>query len=383
MNKRRNQLLNVLASHFTKMLAKFMLLMVPAVVQAQFNYTSSNGVVTITGYTGSGGAVTIPSSINGLPVTCIGSYAFAGVTTLTSVTFPTGITNIGLQAFAYCGSLTSITIPSNVAHLIIGIEAFAYCVNLTSLNIPAGVTDIGFEAFYDCPSLVAITVDPANAGFSSVNGVLFNKDQSIIYQFPGGIAGSFTIPASVTTIGNNSFAYCAKLNSVAMPNSVMFIEDNAFAYSTNLTTVTVGNSVINIRNGAFTECTSLKSIYFKGNAPSVPQSAGVFSGDANATAYYLPGTTGWGNFTTLTGLPTVLWNPQAQTSGGSFGVQTNLFRFYITGSSNLAIVVEACTNLVHPIWSPLSTNILTNGISYFSDPKWTNYRGRFYRFRSP
>jgi hypothetical protein len=69
-------------------------------------------------------------------------------------------------------------------------------------------------------------------------------------------------------------------------------------------------------------------------------------------------------------------------------VHTNQFGFNITGSSNLVVVVEACTNLTSPIWSPISTNTLstfvgTNGMSYFSDPQWTNYTGRFYRFRSP
>jgi hypothetical protein len=114
----------------------------------------------------------------------------------------------------------------------------------------------------------------------------------------------------------------------------------------------------------------------------------VFNGDNNTTVYYLPGTTGWQNFALLTGRPTVLWNPQAQTSDACFGVRTNQFGFNITGSSNLVIVVEACTDLANPTWSPVGTNTLntfigTNGSSYFSDSQWTNYPGRFYRFRSP
>ena len=96
-------------------------------------------------------------------------------------------------------------------------------------------------------------------------------------------------------------------------------------------------------------------------------------------------TTGWSN--TFVGLPTVLWNPHAQTSG-SFGVRTNRFGFNITGSSNLVIVVEACTNFANPVWTAVSTNTLnsfvgTNGTAYFSDAQWTNYPGRFYRLRSP
>jgi hypothetical protein len=93
--------------------------------------------------------------------------------------------------------------------------------------------------------------------------------------------------------------------------------------------------------------------------------------------YYLPGTTGWG--TTFDGVPAVLWNPQAQTSDGSFGVQSNQFGFNITGTTNIPVVVEACTNVSNPNWLPLLNCTLTNGIVYFSDPRWTNYPSRFYR----
>ena len=83
-----------------------------------------------------------------------------------------------------------------------------------------------------------------------------------------------------------------------------------------------------------------------------------------------------------------MWNPQAQTSGTSFGVRTNRFGFNIIDNSNLVIVVESCTNLVNPCWNPIGTNTLnnfmgTNGMSYFSDTQWTNYPHRFYRLRSP
>jgi hypothetical protein len=112
----------------------------------------------------------------------------------------------------------------------------------------------------------------------------------------------------------------------------------------------------------------------------------VFHNDNNVTVYYLPWTTGWG--TPFAGRPAVPWNPRAQTNDAGFGVRTNQFGFNITGASNLVIVVEACTDLANPAWSPVGTNTLnifigTNGMSYFSDPAWTNYPGRFYRFRSP
>jgi hypothetical protein len=107
----------------------------------------------------------------------------------------------------------------------------------------------------------------------------------------------------------------------------------------------------------------------------------VFSGDNNATIYYLPGTTNW--FSPFGGRPAVLWNPQAQTSDASFGVRTNRFGFNITGTTNIPIVLESCTNLANPAWVALLTCNLTNGSVYFSDPAWTKYTGRFYRIRTP
>ncbi|MGD0261934.1 MAG: hypothetical protein ABSD29_19365, partial [Verrucomicrobiota bacterium] len=89
----------------------------------------------------------------------------------------------------------------------------------------------------------------------------------------------------------------------------------------------------------------------------------------------------WG--LTFAGVPAVLWNPQAQTGDGSFGVRTNRFGFNITGTSNLVVVVEACTDLANPAWSPVGTNTLTGGSSYFSDPQWTNYPARWARTPSP
>ena len=118
---------------------------------------------------------------------------------------------------------------------------------------------------------------------------------------------------------------------------------------------------------------------FPGNAPSL--GLYVFDGDNNPTAYYLPGTTGWS--TNFAGLPTVLWQPLVQTRHASFGVLTNQFGFNINWAGGMTVVVEACTNLANPTWSPLGTNTLTSGTAYFSDPQWTNYSARFYRLRSP
>jgi hypothetical protein len=91
----------------------WLILATPAAVQAHFSYTVTSQMVTITGYTGTNGVVAIPSTINGLPVTSIGDYAFQG-SSITGVTIPNSLTSIGNYAFAWCSSLTNITLGSTL-----------------------------------------------------------------------------------------------------------------------------------------------------------------------------------------------------------------------------------------------------------------------------
>jgi hypothetical protein len=192
---------------------------------------------------------------------------------------------------------------------------------------------------------------------------------------------NISIGNDVTNIGEEAFGFCTSLISITIPNNVTSIEDNTFLDCTCLTSIAIGIGVSSLGSYAFQDCNSLKSVYFKGNAPNVYLNALTMP----VYFYYMPGTVGWGS--TFSGRPAVLWNPHAQ-KDASFGVRTNRFGFNITGSSNLVIVVEACTNFANPVWLLVSTNMLntfvgTNGTSYFSDPQWTNYPGRFYRLRSP
>jgi hypothetical protein len=326
-----------------------LLLAAPAVVQAQFSYTTNaDGItLTITGYSGPGGAVSIPAAINDLQVINIGENAFASGEfdenrSLTGVTIPFGVTNIGSGAFAYCVALSEVTIPSSVTS--IGGGAFFGC-GMTGVTIPGSVTSLGYEVFGDC----ALT--------------------------------SVSIPESVTNIGSAAFCECNNLGRVTIRGSVTSVESGLCNNCPSLTNVTILGGAINFGASAFAVCTNLGSVFIGGNAPTV--GSYMFADDTNATVYYLPGTTGWGGFSANTGRPTVLWNPLIQTGDGSFGVRNNQFGFNITGTTNIPIVVEACANLASPVWVPLQTLTLTNGLFYFSDPQWTNYSGRYYRISSP
>lgn len=208
-----------------------------------------------------------------------------------------------------------------------------------------------------------------------------------LFTLSGAVQAQFTF----VTNANNTIAitgYIGNPTALIVPSTtngypVTSTKNGAFSSLQNLTTITFPSSITNLGNGTFVYCYNLTRVYFLGNAPSLG-GGDVFFQSGSPIVYYMPGTTGWSS--SLNYRPTVLWNPQAQS--GSFSVQTNQFGFDITGSSNLVIVVEASTNLTSPLWSPISTNTLntfvgTNGTSYFSDPQWTNYTKRFYRFRSP
>jgi uncharacterized repeat protein (TIGR03803 family) len=264
-------------------------------------------------------SVSIPSSVSS-----IGDDTFLWCLGLTNVTISAGVTSIGEAAFGFCSSLTSITLPAGVTS--IGEQAFRGS-GLTSIAIPDSVTNMGNEAFAECPNLNAINVGAEDLLYSSSNGVLFNKNQTTLLEFPSGLDGSYTIPMSVTSIESNAFANCDNLASVMISSSVTNIGEGAFYdsgltnviiangitsigeaafyYCLNLASVMIPSSVTSIGETTFYNCTNLTGIYFQGNAPSYV-GYDVFYEDTKATAYYLPCATGWTDFAADTGIPAAL-----------------------------------------------------------------------------
>jgi hypothetical protein len=315
------------------------LLLLPGVAQAQLTFTTNNGAITITGYTGNPTVLNIPSTTNGLPVTSIGQNAFISFNSLTSVTIGTNVTSIGSSAFWYCRGLTNATIP-------------------------VSVTSIAPYVFGGCSSLPAIMVDTNNPIYSGVAGVLFDKSLTTLIECPGGKAGYYTIPNSVTSIGQGAFFDCSTLTNVSIPNSVTNIGVQAFDACSSLTSATIPSSVTSIGFEAFRECTSLTNVYFQCNAPSADSS--VFHYDNNVTVYYLPCTTGWADFSANTGLPTVELNVSNPTLSITSPVNRQrwsnaVFTVNGTASNNVAM-----TN----VWLQLNGGSWTNATTANG---WTNW----------
>jgi hypothetical protein len=281
-----------------------LLTVVRAETYGDFTYAVTNSSVTITKYAGPGGTVTIPDSIEGKPVTSIGYAAFQSCVTLANITIPNSVTVIGIGAFGGCTGLTNFTIPDSVTT--IGDQAFYGCTSLMEITIPnsvttimqyafdtctgvtnatigRGVTVLGISVFHACVSLENIAVDPLNTAYSSIDGVLFNKSQTMLVQCPLRKSGDYMIPGGVTATEQFAFLFCSGLTSVTIP--------------TGFTTFGVST---------FVGCSSLKKVFFEGNAPSYY--IAPFDYISNVTVYYRLGTTGWKPV--FANQPTAVWIEQ-------------------------------------------------------------------------
>ena len=190
---------------------------------------------------------TIPDS-----VTTIGNRAFDSCRSLTSIIIPDSVTTIGQYAFCQCHSLTSVTIPDSV--ITIGDAAFYVCSSLTSVTIGDSVTTIGERAFVYCSSLKEF-----HGKYASEDGRCLVVDGVLNSFAPAGLT-EYTIPDSVTTIGDSAFYNCSSLTSVTIPDSVTTIKEYAFCGCSSLTSVTIPDSVTAIGYYAFCLCDSLTSV---------------------------------------------------------------------------------------------------------------------------
>ncbi len=236
----------------------------------------------------------IPESVTG-----IGDYVFSGRTDLMSVSIPEGVTSIGNYAFSGCSNLQSINLPPNLEF--IGRCAFDGCANIMDFNIPNTVTHIGGNAFggtgittltipksvieiepngsygyspaVECTKLESIFVEEGNPAFVSENGVLFNKDKTILMCYPAGKSDEKYI----------------------MPNTVTIVGASAFSGNKHLTAVTLSSNLEIIGSSAFIWCSGLRDIY----CYIIPDESFYDLGFGNGTNVFLL-STDWNNPIVLT-----------------------------------------------------------------------------------
>ena len=190
-----------------------------------------------------------------------------------------GVTSIGKYAFYDCFSLTNITIPEGVT--IIGNNAFYNCSSLTSVLIPDSATSIGIPFYTNC------IVSANHPSLSTVDGVIFSKDGTWLINYPVvKTSPTYTIPSSVTGIGNSAFSNCSNLTSVIIPNSVIGIGIGAFYNCSGLTSIAIPNGVMSISNGAFYGCSGMTSVTIPDSVSSIGVEA--FRGCTNLISVTLP-----------------------------------------------------------------------------------------------
>jgi hypothetical protein len=342
----------------TQFLVWLFLLASAAWSHGQLLFTTNNGAITITGYTGSDSQVVIPSTTNGWPVTSIGNGAFLNNSNITSVTIPAGVTDIGQLAFAYCTNLasapfpnslstidysafylcrhlTNIVIPDNVTTL--GSSAFSLCYNLTNIVIGSSVANVPDNAFESCTSLSSITIPDA---VTNIGTDAFHACTS---------ATNLSLGSNIVTIGANAFDLCSRLGSISLPSSVRTIGAQAFELGFNLTNLNIGPAVTNIGGNFVDGCSKLPAINVDSSNLNYKSVNGVlFNADQSilarfpegkAGAYVIPDTvtnTGYEAFRSCSNLVKIT------TGNGLVGM--GLFAFYLCGNVTNLTISSGLTN---------------------------------------
>ena len=238
----------------------------------QSEFTIPHGVATISNYAFyecSLKKISIPSS-----VISIGDFAFSECKSLEEVSIPSSVTTIGIGAFSECTSMQEISIPPNIT--VINNLTFGWCSSLKKIIIPSSVTTIGDYAFYGCTSLknivlpmklntiginsfVGCKISSNSPDFIVIDDVLYNANRSIIISYLSEQT-EFSIPLSVTTIGNSAFWGCSSLRKIYIPDSVTTINDSAFQGCSSLEEISIPSSVTSIGDDPFRWCNSLEKI---------------------------------------------------------------------------------------------------------------------------
>lgn len=214
-------------------------------------------------------SIVIPDS-----VTDLGGSVFFNCYNLVSANIPAGITELNVDLFWNCTKLNSITsIPESVTK--IGDSVFSGCSSITEITLPKGLQEIGYYVFENCSSLSDIKIDESNENYTTVDGVLYNKDKTLLIAYPiGNERTSFATPSTLTKIRSYPFTHSKNLKEVTLNEGLKEVPHYAF-YDSKIVSVNIPASVNEIVTSAFEKCTELQAVNFAdgSNLESISYSA--------------------------------------------------------------------------------------------------------------
>lgn len=177
----------------------------------------------------------------------------------------------GAPWVAHSASIKSVVIEKGIVS--ISENAFYNCTALENITIGESVTSINLDTLRSCTALKNITVSENNTSFSDVDGVLFNKNASVLLRFTKTDASSYTIPNGVKEIGDYAFANCENLNEIVISQEVAAVRDYAFYNCNNVISISIPDSVTYIGNHTFENCTGLSYLTIGKNVESIGDAA--------------------------------------------------------------------------------------------------------------
>lgn len=209
-------------------------------------------------YLGNSSKVIIPDEYQGKKIKGLKVGIFKNHTELEEIKLPKALEEISWDTFSGCSNLKEIEIPENVNR--ISKYAFEKCINLKTLHLPNALCKVDSSAFLDS-GIEELTIDSNNSDFTTVDGVLYNKECTELVISPPQ-KSKLELPETVKKINESAFQDCSALKTVKLSKTLEIIEEFAFNNCTALEKVQLPDTVTEIKEFAFKDCSALKEVKF-------------------------------------------------------------------------------------------------------------------------